>query len=290
MKIENVGNELAAIIEDNVAAETKAWLDEKKEAICKGRSVKDLYLTYSLIASKFSKEVAAIPKNDSNLKQYLLTQKATLQQIARVYLLVGVLEYDNAFFASKVANIIEVADTSELETFLKFLVLLPDPENYKSTAVDALRTNISTVFSAIAHNNPYPSLYFDEKQWNQMYLKTAFMEGNLEAILDIDKRANQDLARIISDYAHERWAASREIDPTFWRPVAGFLDDQLLKDIERLLKSANPIENRAGALCCYASKYQKAKDLLKQFTVLKDQVENKLISWENLKVVHNYGG
>ena len=158
------------------------------------------------------------------------------------------MEADNDFFAPKVANIIQVADTGELETFLKFLILLPNPENYKSAAVDALRTNISTVFNAIAFHNPYPSLFFNDQQWNQMYLKTAFMQGDLSAILDIDERANKDLARIISDYAHERWAASRDIDPYFWRPVSKFLDDTLLLDMKRLLESGNPTENKGGSI------------------------------------------
>jgi len=284
MQLENVGHQLEDIIRNNVADETMEWLEHRQETICKNQSTKDLYLTYSLIGSKIGAEGdATITADHSNLISYLKKQQATTQQIARIYLLVSVLEYDREFFAPKVANIIEVADTGELETFLKFLILLPNPEDYKNTAIEALRTNIATVFNAIAYHNPYPSQFFDDQQWNQMYLKTAFMQGNLNAISDIDERANKDLARIISDYAHERWAAGRDIDPDFWRPVPKFIDRALLKDIERLLKSENTIENRAGALCCYHSDNQDAKNLLNVYQKLQQQIENNGLSWETIK-------
>ncbi|MFH6604413.1 EboA domain-containing protein [Maribacter algicola] len=283
MQVENVGAYLSQIVEDHVSTALKNWLGGKIKNIVDERSAKDLYLTYSLIGTKFGSEENLEFATDSDVGQYLKTQRANIRQVARIYLLVKVLEADTDFFAPKVANIIQVADTGELETFLKFLILLPDPVRYKTTAVDALRTNIATVFNAIAYNNPYPSLFFNDQQWNQMYLKTAFMQGDLSAIMDIDKMANTDLVRIISDYAHERWAAGRAIDPYFWRPVSKFLNDTLLGDMKRLLASDDPMENKAGALCCYGSDYPEAKKELENHEDLVGQIENKTLTWENLK-------
>jgi hypothetical protein len=149
--------------------------------------------------------------------------------------------------------------------------------------VDALRTNITPVFDAISLNNPYPALFFDDKQWNQMYLKAAFLQRDLSAVLDIDKRANKDLARIISDFAHERWAASREVIPYFWRPVSRFMDDRLLEDMKKLFKSPIEKEQIAAALCCAASDYYKAQTLLNENTELKQKVEQNLINWDTVK-------
>ena len=283
MKFESGDLILKGIIDGQVNLEARNWLEEKINLIVSQQSPKDLYLTYSLIPSKVSLGENLELQIDSELGDYLIAQKANLQQITRVYLLSRVLGANETFFTSKISKLIEVADTGELETFLKFLVVLPNPEAYKDTAVDALRTNISTVFNAIAYNNPYPSRFFDDKQWNQMFLKTAFMQGDLSAILDIDKRANEDLARIISDYAHERWVAGRDIDPDFWRPVPKFIGDALLNDVKRLLNSSNLIENRAGALCCYHSENQEAKDLLIAHQELVQQIENNHLSWETIK-------
>ena len=284
MYFKETGIQLSKIIESNLDTVAKYWLVEKIDATIQSKSTKDLYLTYSLIASKIALDNDFdISEVADDLKEYIQTQNGNIQQIARMYLLIKVLEADEDFFSQKVANIIEVADTGELEAFLKFLILLPNAEKYKMVAVDALRTNISTVFNALAYNNPYPGINFDNQQWNQMFLKTAFMQGDLSAISDIDKRANKDLARIISDYAHERWAAGRDIDPDFWRPVAKFISTELLEDMARLLKSENTIENRAGALCCYYSENKDAKKLLNEHPKLIQQIENTTLSWATLK-------
>ncbi|MEK6155237.1 EboA domain-containing protein [Flavobacteriaceae bacterium 3-367] len=284
MRLENVRTQLATIVESGLDNDTKIWFRDKIEKIIEEESARELYLTYSLIASKVDRSTAlALDNSDSDLLEYLKVQRGNMQQVARIYLLAEVLGHNEAFFAPKVANIIQVADTEELIALLKFLVLLPNAQNYKSTAVEALRTNIATVFNAIALKNPYPALYFNDQEWNQMYLKAAFMQQNLQDIVAIDKRANSELARIISDYAHERWAASRDIDPYFWRPVGAFLNEVLLQDMERLLKSHNPVENMAGVLCCSDSDKPEAKVLIKRYPHLVTRIRDKQLTWETLK-------
>ena len=278
---ENIAQVLSDILQNALDKETWSWLRGKVDTITAETSAREMYMTYSLIASKVQNDQRTYISGEGEVLDYLRVQKADLQHMARIYLLIRVLEA-NAAFGPKVANIIQVADTGELETFLKFLIFLPNPGNYKHAAVEALRTNISTVFNAIALNNPYPALYFNEQQWNQMYLKTAFMQGDLSAIKEIDSRANQELSRIISDYAHERWAASRDIDPYFWRPVTQFLNPELLEDMDRLLQSDNPAENKAGALCCYNSDNEDAKTLLADYPELNGGVANGTVSWDTL--------
>ncbi|HLT50962.1 MAG TPA: EboA domain-containing protein [Arenibacter sp.] len=284
MLFKKVGEQLSTLLKENLTDGEYQWLFSKLDQIISGESVKELYLTYSLIPSKIGAVNALLIEiSDGELKEYLLRQEANIWQLARIFLLVRVLEEKPEFFRPKVANIIQVADTGELETFLKFLVLLPDPENYRSQAVEALRTNIGTVFNAVALHNPYPALYFNDQQWNQMYLKAAFMQQDLMGILSVDQRANKDLVRIISDYAHERWAASREIDPYFWRPVSQFLDGQLIGDMEKLFQSDNVLEKRAAALCCHASPFPGAKVLLNKYPELKREIDKGGLDWESLR-------
>lgn len=284
MYFKNTGVQLSKIIESNVDTVAKSWLTEKIDAIIQSKSTKGLYLTYSLIATKVDpKSTFDISEVADDFKEYVQIQNGNIQQIARMYLLLKVLEADEDFFSPKVAKLIEVADIGEQETFLKFLILLPSPEKYVKGAVESLRTNVGTIFGAIAYNNPYPGLYFNEQQWNQMYLKTIFIEGDLGAILDVDKRANKDLARIISDYAHERWAASRAIHPYFWRPVTKFLNNDLLSDMQRLLGSKNEKENWAAALCLSNSDTSEAKEMLNKYPELLEKVKNKTLSWNSLK-------
>ena len=275
---------LRKVLVTNLDSSTMNWIEERLEGIIEEKSAKNLFMTYSLLSSKVTlgKELVFSNLNNDRLTNYLSLQKANKVQVGRIYLLSRVLEEDNDYFQSKVANLIQVADSNELETFLKFLILLPNPENYKKAAIEALRTNIATVFDAISADNPYPSTYFTDQQWNQMYLKAAFMQQDLSRILDIDKRANAELARIISDYAHERWAASRDVNPYFWRPVGNFLEENLLKDMERLLQSDRVVENRAGALCCLQSDTAQAEALLTKYPDVRKSVVQGKVTWYNL--------
>ncbi|MGB2760791.1 MAG: EboA domain-containing protein [Maribacter stanieri] len=264
--------------------ESIAWLKDKIEKMAGNKSSKDLFMTYSLLNVKFSaSKPISFEDLDNDSSRYFNAHKANILQVARIYLLSEVLSQDIEFYTPKVANIIQVADTGELETFLKYLVLLPNPEAYKQTAVEALRTNIAIIFDAISLNNPYPAKYFNDQQWNQMYLKAAFMERDLSQIESVDERANEDLTRIISDYAHERWAASRKIDPMFWRPVSKFLNEELLNDMNTLLESEDVIENKSGALCCYYSENDKAIALLNNKPELKHKVADGQINWKTIK-------
>lgn len=280
----DTSKQLSKILGDSVPEEAHTWIENKLDLIIKSKSAKELYLSYSLIAGKIDPaKKPRIQRINQELEEYLISQNANLLQIARIYLLIRVIESDKAYFSMKVANLIQVADTGELETFLKFLILLPNAGDYNQVGVEALRTNIGIIFDAIALKNPYPAIYFNDQQWNQMYLKAAFMQRNLEEIVDVEKRANSDLVRIISDYAHERWAASRDIDPMFWRPVTGFLEGVLLQDMDHLFKSKDKIENLAAALCCYYSNQPEAIKLLGKYPDLKEKVANKAVTWENLK-------
>ena len=116
-----------------------------------------------------------------------------------------------------------------------------------------------------------------------MYLKAAFMERDLSRILNVEKRANKELARIISDYAHEKWAASRKIDPEIWRPVTNFLNEILLKDMNQLFNSDNTLENRAAALCCFHSKNPLAIIKLNEHPNLKTKIKTGQLTWRNFK-------
>lgn len=264
--------------------ESLEWLRQRITDLCTSNSTKDLYMTYSLLNSKFNGAEPIEFKDDVNENNlYFKTHNATLLDVSRIYLLSEVINADALFYTDKVANIIQVADTGELETFLKYLILLPNPEAYKQTAVEALRTNIETIFDAISMHNPYPAKFFNDQQWNQMYLKAAFMGRDLSYIEAVDERANSDLTRIISDYAHERWAASRKIDPMFWRPVTKFIEGELVNDMKRLLNSEDVLENRAGALCCFYANSNEAIALLDDHKDLKKTIEQKILTWNTLK-------
>lgn len=273
---------LSDILKSNLSESEYQWLEKAVEKILGTKSKKDLYMTYSLCPSRIDdRPILDFGPTDYEWKEYLEVQKASTLEISRIYLLSAVLQSDEVF-EKPVQQLIQVADKTELETFLKYLILLPGSGNFEFVGVEALRTNIATVFNAISQYNPYPSEHFTTAEWNQMYLKAAFMGQDLKKIPEVEKMANQDLARIISDYAHERWAASRTVDPMFWRPVSNFLEGNLLDDVERLFKSENEREQMAATLVCYRSKSSAAKKMLDTYDTHLQKVEKGNLTWKNL--------
>jgi hypothetical protein len=102
-------------------------------------------------------------------------------------------------------------DNRERQAVLKALPLLPEPERFEALAVEACRSNVLTVFEAIACENPYPRSHFAELSWNQMVLKAAFNGVALARIVGLAERRNPELARMAADFAAERSAAGRPV-------------------------------------------------------------------------------
>ena len=95
-----------------------------------------------------------------------------------------------------------------------------------------------------------------------MILKALFVGSTLAPIVGLDERANAELARILRDYAHERWAAERPVSPELWRCVGPFAtDDAALADLGRAF-SGNRASRRGAALALAASPSPAAKALL----------------------------
>ena len=127
---------------------------------------------------------------------------------------------------------------------------------------EGLRSNIRAVFEAIAHENPYPREHFDEHRWNHMVLKALFVGSRLAPIDGLDARANPELARILHEYAHERWAAGRPVTPELWRCVGRFATGEMaLADLARALGEGGAAA-RAAALALAASPAPGARGLL----------------------------
>ena len=105
----------------------------------------------------------------------------------------------------------EMGDSSEQESWLRGLTLIPQCERFRDTAIDSCRTNILPLFESIACENPYPQLYFPELNFNQMVLKSLFNGIALSRIVGLQLRLNDELSRMADAYASEREAAGRAV-------------------------------------------------------------------------------
>lgn len=74
---------------------------------------------------------------------------------------------------------------------------------------DALRTNDPRLVAAAM--GPFGALHLDQHAWRHGVLKVLFMGVPLAAVADVDRRADDELARMAAALVAERRAASRPI-------------------------------------------------------------------------------
>jgi len=141
-----------------------------------------------------------------------LFQGRALHDLGRAVLLLYAVECLNLDEQAEFVDALYArGDNAEREALLHALPLLPDPERFLSTAVEACRSNVQTVFEAIACENPYPARHFSELSFNQMVMKAIFIGVPLRRIVGLHARIAPVLVRMATDYVQERIAAGRPV-------------------------------------------------------------------------------
>ena len=276
---------LARWLARQLTADATAWLQMSVAQIQSSGKDSDLYLAVSLVPRKLGKADLAL--SEADLRDAHAARPGwdprgwSADQAARVLLLLA-LERDPRRLARGLEQLCNSADVSELVAFYRGLPLYPEAPLYLARATEGLRTNIKGVFEAIAQRNPYPSEQFPQAAWNQMVLKALFVGSALWPIVGLDQRANGELARMLSDYAHERWSASRPVSPELWRCVGPHASGTLLKDLERVLNEGTDPERRAAALALQASPDSRASALLQRDPTLAKAVAGGELTWERV--------
>jgi hypothetical protein len=268
-------------------ADTKAleWLQIQREKINTDTSPTKFFLAFSQASRFFKKENLQLTDREKNQASILtpgfdLTHWDLLQT-ARTYLLLSYSPGKDAWLKA-VNQLFETGDMHEQQALYAALPVMPYPKEMLNRAIEGCRTNMTLIFDAIALNNPYPPAHFHEANWNQLVLKSIFMQRPIYRIQRLDERRNQALAAIASDFAHERWAAGRPVMPELWRLVVPFLNEYLLEDLKKVVFSEDQLEAEAGVLAAYQSDYAPAKDLLKSFPELVSAIEYGEISWKKI--------
>jgi hypothetical protein len=271
-------------LDARLPADGRAWLAEAEQRLRSGSDT-DLYRSVSLVTRKIGKADLALTSNE--LKQADAAREGwnpsdwSLDQAARIYLLLAS-GRDGATFLRRLDQLCNTADVGELVAFYRGLPLYPDQSRYVLRAAEGIRTNMKSVFEAVAHRNPYPSEQLAEPAWNQMVLKSLFIGSTLNPIAGLDRRANPELARMLCDYAHERWAAGRPISHELWRCVGPYAHGDMLHDLGRVLEKGTDPERTAAALALASSPDPEATGLLWAYPELSIAVNENKVSWQTL--------
>lgn len=271
-------------IEARLPADAHAWFAQAAARCNAAITERDLNLTLSLVGRRIPK--TALELSATELGQAWTARSGwdprdwTLDQAARVYLLCASTN-DGALMSQRLDRLCSAADVGELVAFYRGLPLYPDPTRHVLRAAEGVRSNMRVVFEAVAHRNPYPSEQFAEPAWNQLVLKALFVGSALAPIVGLDERRNATLARMLCDYAHERWAASRAVSPELWRCVGPFASGAMLDDLRRLCEQGTPEERNAATLALRESADPAAKRLLETYPSAAESRDMKGL-WERL--------
>jgi hypothetical protein len=222
---------LATLLEVVKAAappDARAWVERAWFVAGTPFSRPDFAAAYAGAARRFRTALAPLPQSaltKLRASDLAVPEVWSAADVTRLLLLLHALralpEADGIPLAT---DLFRRGDSAERVALLRALPLLPEPARFTELAIEACRSHVLDVFAAIALDNPFPTAHFPELNFNQLAIKTLFMELPLGRVLGWQERANAELRRIAADYAAERRAAGRPV-PT---------------DIDLILSTENP--------------------------------------------------
>ena len=263
----NISELLLNIIKDNTDETAFEWLVKAGSADEIGK----LGQAFVMLPRKTGKSLlhlSEIQKKQTEDAGIVYISDWSIDRLARVWLL-SVQSFADAEKSHPVIeNLFLSAEVNEAVALYSALPFLAEPKSWIKRCSEGIRSNIGLVLEAIMENNPYPSKFLDEAAWNQLVLKAFFTEKNINKINGLDERANEQLALTLSDYARERYAAGRQINPQLWRLAGPFINGQIFEAIKIGLKNQDNEEHKAIALAISASDYEPAKVYISQIPEL----------------------
>jgi len=268
------------------------WLYKRTQLLQKNPVDRDLHITLGLIPRKLSRAELNL-----TTEEMLSAHKAcgrswdpvdwTIDTAARC-LVICILQREHPDdFLPIFTELCKTAELQESMAFYGFTAILPQSPELDTLIGAGLRTHIRAIFNAIAHNNPYPKQHFDEHRWNHMVLKALFIDSTLWPIQGIDERANAELALILCDFAHERWAAGRAVTPELWRCVGPFAKGTMLDDLFSVLNAQElhataTLSRQAALLALHDCPQVDQQSLKHQHPVWYAQIDSGALNWDTI--------
>jgi hypothetical protein len=250
-----------------LAPDAQSWLADRCRIVA-GGDKKTLFLSFGMVSRKVGKDDLAL--TDEELSAAVKVRPGwdpngwTIDQAARMLLVLSFPAAEAGPFVAVMDQMFAAGEVHELVALYQGLPLYPHQSALQLRCAEGLRTNMKSVFCAIAHRNPYPNEQFTDDQWNQLVLKSLFIGVPLDPIIGLDRRANAKLASILVDFAEERWAAKRPVSPELWRCVGPVADKRALEALERVLTSGADMERQAAVLSLRSSPHPDAEQILKR--------------------------
>jgi hypothetical protein len=272
-------------LEKQTSPENWRWLSER---LSQGAATpeRDVFITLGLIPRRLGRADLVLDAEDLAAAEAARPgwdpRGWSVDGAARVLVLLQTVAQGDKF-PENFQRLCRTADAAEAIALYRGLPLYPQGERLEAQAAEGVRSNMSAIFEAVAHNNAFPRDHFDDHRWNHMILKALFVGSDLAPIQGLDERTNADLALMLFDYAHERWAAERDVSPELWRGVGPHATTPpMLADLARVLRAGTATERAAAALALKASRSDEAARILQTAPDLAARIDAGTLSWQTL--------
>jgi hypothetical protein len=221
-------HDMEQLIRERLPVATWEWLQQQAALVRKEKGAAVLNRSFALIPRKMgiggggaSAAVMDVAGAGGGTTTALMAGWST-DRICRVWLLMQVDPADQSVYLEKIDNLFSGASMNEEVALYSALPVLAHPGEWQKRCAVGIRSNIGPVLEAIMYDNPFPAEHLAEPAWNQMVLKAFFTDKDVRRIVGLDRRANPSLAGMLFDYARERKAAGRGVDPQLWRLTERF--------------------------------------------------------------------
>jgi hypothetical protein len=263
-----------------------AWIDDQCARIGAAPAGRALPVAIGLASRRTGKQplmLADAEKAAAEAARPALDTSAwSVDQVARILFVLASYVGAEDSFAARLDARVRSGEIGEQIALYRGLPLYPQSAAVLKTAADGVRSAVQPIYEAVAHCSPYPFEQFSEAMWNQMVVKALFIGSTLGPIQGLDERRNADLARMLVDYAHERWAAGRPVSPELWRCVGPF-GESYMDELLRVFESTTGIERQAAALALSECPAPDALAVLESDPALWRNIRAGRLGWHSLK-------
>ncbi len=286
MKTPNIKHDLEQALQDlEAVSSTQNFknLQESLRACLQEFDKKKFFYLFAMCSRWFARGEISSEIRAKHLAQYAGNEEWTAVQCARLWLLLQLSEcVERENYCRTVDQLFSTADVNELLLLVRALNYLPESEYFVERAREVARSNIESVFCALAHNSHYAYKYFDQDGWNQLILKAAFLAVPIWSIFGLRERNNAELVKMIKHYIWERQAASRNLPWDIWACLGWAADSK--EDEEYLKKPFLALDDLSQA-AIVLSLSENNKEEIREFSQFLSENQGLKVSelaWEQL--------